>query len=110
MSIAHVNDKNFKEEVLRAELPVLVDFFAEWCSPCKMVAPVIEDIAKEYDGKIKVAKVDVDEAGSTATHYGIMSVPTLMIFKAGKAVSQSVGAMSKFELKNKLKEVLGESR
>lgn len=108
MSIAHVNDKNFKEEVLKAELPVLVDFFAEWCGPCKMVAPVIEDIAKEYKEKIKVAKVDVDTASSTATHYGIMSVPTLMIFKDGKVVSQSIGAMSKFELKNKLKEVLGE--
>lgn len=109
MSITHVSDKNFKEEVLQAELPVLVDFFAEWCGPCKMVAPVIEEIAKEYKGKIKVAKVDVDGAGKTATHYGIMSVPTLMFFKDGKAVSQSVGAMSKFELKNKLKEVVGVS-
>lgn len=108
MSIAHVNDKNFKEEVLKAELPVLVDFFAGWCGPCKMVAPVIEDIAEEYKGKIKVAKVDVDDAGATASHYGIMSVPTLLIFKDGKVISQSVGAMSKFELKHKLKEVLGD--
>ena len=107
MSIAHVNDKNFKEEVLKAELPVLVDFFATWCGPCKMVAPVIEDVAKEYSGKLKVVNVDVDEAGSTASNLGIMSVPTIMIFKAGKAVSQSVGAMSKYELKKKLAEVLG---
>ena len=107
MSIAHVNDKNFKEEVLKAELPVLVDFFAEWCGPCKMVAPVIEDVAKEYSGKLKVVKVDVDEAGSTASNLGIMSVPTIMIFKAGKAVSRAWGAMSKYELKKKLAEVLG---
>ena len=107
MSIGHVSDKNFKEEVLKAELPVLVDFFAEWCGPCKMVAPVIEDVAKEYSGKIKVVKVDVDEAGSTASSYGIMSVPTIMIFKDGKVISQSVGAMSKPEIKKKLAEVLG---
>lgn len=107
MSVVHVTDKNFKDEVLKAELPVLVDFFAEWCGPCKMVGPVVEDIAKEYKGKVKVVKVDVDSAGSTATHYGIMSVPTLMVFKEGKVVSHNVGAMSSFELKNKLREVLG---
>ena len=107
MSIGHASDKNFKDEVLQAELPVLVDFFAEWCGPCKMVAPVIEEVAKEYSGKLKVVKVDVDEAGSTASGYGIMSVPTIMIFKAGKVVSQSVGAMSKSEIKKKLVEVLG---
>jgi len=107
MSIVHVNDKNFKEEVLKAELPVLVDFFAEWCGPCKMMAPVLEDISKEYSGKIKVVKVDVDHAGSSAAHYGIMSVPTLMLFKDGKVVSQSAGALSKYELKNKLREGLG---
>lgn len=108
MAVVQVTDKNFKDEVLKAELPVLADFFAEWCGPCKMVGPVVEDIAKEYAGKLKVVKVDVDAAGSTASSLGIMSVPTLMIFKAGKAVSQSVGAMSKFELKNKLREVLGD--
>jgi len=91
MSIGHVSDKNFKEEVLKAELPVLVDFFAEWCGPCKMVAPVIEEVAKEYSGKIKVVKVDVDEAGSTASGYGVMSVPTIMIFKAGKVVPERGG-------------------
>ena len=107
MSIAHVNDKNFNEEVLKADLPVLADFFAEWCGPCKTVAPVLEEIAREYSGKIKVVKVDVDQAGSTATHFGIMSVPTLMFFKDGQVISQSVGAMSKYELKNKLKEVFG---
>ena len=108
MSVVHASDKNFKEEVLKSELPVLVDFSAEWCGPCKMVAPVVEEIAKEYKGKLKVVKVDVDNAGATASSFGIMSVPTLMVFKDGKALSQSVGAMSKFELKNKLREVLGE--
>ncbi len=108
MSVVHATDKNFKDEVLKAEVPVLVDFFAEWCGPCKMVGPVVEEIAKEYKGKLKVVKVDVDNAGSTASSYGIMSVPTLMIFKDGKAASQSVGALSKSELKNKLREVLGD--
>lgn len=108
MSVIHATDKNFKEEVLKSDLPVLVDFSAEWCGPCKMVAPVVEEIAREYKGKLKVVKVDVDNAGATASSLGIMSVPTLMVFKGGKALSQSVGAMSKFELKNKLREVLGE--
>lgn len=107
MSIVHVNDKNFNEEVLKAELPVLVDFFAPWCGPCKAVAPVLEDIAREYSGKIKVVKVDVDEAGASASSYSVMSVPTLMIFSKGKVISHSVGALSKYELKNKLREVLG---
>lgn len=107
MSVVHVDDKNFKDEVLKAGLPVLVDFSAEWCGPCKMLAPVVEDIAKEYSGKVKVVKVDVDQAGSTASRYGIMSVPTLMVFNRGEVISQSVGAMSKHELKNKLSEVLG---
>ena len=106
MSIVHADDKNFKEEVLKAALPVLVDFFAPWCGPCKMVAPVVEELAKEYSGKLKVVKVDVDEAGSTASSLGIMSVPTIMFFKDGKVVSQTVGALSKSELKKKLSEVL----
>jgi len=107
MSIVHVNDKNFKEEVLKSPLPVLADFFAEWCGPCKRVAPVLEEIAKDYAGKIKVAKIDVDKAGAAASSYGVMSVPTLIIFNNGKALSQSAGAMSKLELKNKLSETLG---
>jgi len=107
MPIVHVDDKNFKEEVLKSALPVLADFFAEWCMPCKKVAPVLEEIAKEYEGKVKVVKIDVDNAGPTASSFGIMSVPTLMIFNAGKAVSQSVGALSKHEIKKKLNEALG---
>ena len=108
MSITHVDDKNFKEEVLKAALPVLADFFAEWCGPCKMIAPAIEDIAKEYAGRLKVVKVDVDSAGSTASSLGIMSVPTIMFFKGGKVISQAVGALSKSELKKKVNEVLGD--
>lgn len=107
MSCVHVGDKNFKEEVLTSNVPVLVDFFAVWCGPCKRVAPILEEIAKEYEGKIKVAKVDVDEASKTASNFGIMSVPTLMIFKDGKACWQGAGALSKFELKNRLSESLG---
>lgn len=107
MTCIHVDDNNFKEEVLTSSLPVLVDFFAVWCGPCKRVAPALEEIAKEYDGKVKVAKVDVDEAGKTASNFGIMSVPTLMIFKDGKAVWQGAGALSKYEIKDKLTDTLG---
>lgn len=106
MALIHVDDKNFKDEVLNSDLPVLVDFSAEWCGPCKMVAPVVEELAREYSGKFKVAKIDVDAAGSTASSLGVMSVPTLMIFNKGKVISQSVGALSKGELKKKLNEAL----
>jgi len=79
----NINDINFKQEVLEESLPVLVDFWAEWCGPCRMVAPVVEQIAKEYKGKLKVCKLNVDEAPKTASSYGIMSIPTLAIFKKG---------------------------
>ena len=104
--IHHVTDTNFKSEVLESSLPVLVDYWAEWCGPCKMIAPAIEDIAKEYAGRLKVVKVDVDSAGSTASSLGIMSVPTIMFFKDGKVISQTVGALSKSELKKKVNEVI----
>lgn len=107
MPIVHVDDKSFKEEVLNSSIPVLVDFFASWCMPCKRVAPILDEISKEYEGKVKVVKIDVDEAGSTASKFGIMSVPTLMVFNSGKVSSQSAGAMSKHEIKSKLAEVLG---
>lgn len=102
MPLVHLSDSNFKQEVLSEKLPVLVDFFAVWCGPCKAVAPVIEELAKEYDGKFKVCKLDVDNGQDTATTYGIMSVPTLMIFKNGKVVEQAVGALSKQQLKQKM--------
>lgn len=100
MSIVHLDDSNFKSEVVDSSSPVLVDFWASWCGPCKMVAPVIEEISKEYKDKVKVAKLNVEEAQSTATNFGIMSIPTLMLFKNGKVVKQIVGAVSKSELKS----------
>jgi thioredoxin 1 len=98
-----VNDSNFKEEVLESDIPVLVDYWAEWCYPCRMVAPAVEEIAKEYQGKLKVCKVNVDEAQKTAANYGIMSIPTLSIFKGGKVMEQIVGAVPKAALEEKIK-------
>lgn len=102
MSLVHLNDSNFKQEVLSEKLPVLVDFSATWCGPCKAIAPIIEELAKEYDGRFKICKLDVDNGENTATNYGVMSVPTLMIFKDGKVVEQAVGALSKQQLKKKI--------
>jgi len=99
----NINDSNFKQEVLEESLPVLVDFWAEWCGPCRMVAPVVEQIAKEYKGKLKVCKLNVDEAPKTASSYGIMSIPTLAIFKKGKVADKIVGALSKAELESAIK-------
>ena len=93
-----VNDENFEKEVLQAELPVFVDFWAEWCGPCHMVGPVIAEIAKEYAGKIKVCKVNVDEANQVAAKYQVMSIPTLAVFKNGNVVEKIVGALPKSEL------------
>lgn len=102
MSVVHLNDKNFDAEVLKADLPVLVDFWAEWCGPCRMIAPIIEEIGKELGGKIKVTKLDVDDAQDVAAKYNIMSIPTLLIFKKGAVVGQIVGAMSKDQLLEKI--------
>jgi thioredoxin 1 len=98
-----LNDANFKEEVLESDLPVLVDFWATWCPPCYIVAPIIEEIAKEYEGKLKVCKLNVDEGRTTASEYGIMSIPTLMIFKGGQAVDKVIGAVPKTEIEAKIK-------
>ena len=98
-----IDDKSFKQEVLKEDLPVLVDFWAEWCGPCRMVAPVVEQIAKEYKGRLKVFKLNVDEAPKTASSYGIMSIPTLAIFKNGKIVDKIVGALPKAELEIAIK-------
>lgn len=106
MSLAHLTENNFNEEVIKSQLPVLVDFWAEWCGPCKRIAPVVEEIAKEYSGKFKVGKLNVDESPNVASKFGIMSIPTLIIFKNGKAVDQVAGFLSKTQLKEKLEENL----
>lgn len=98
MSVVHVNDTNFDSEILKSDLPVLVDFWAEWCGPCRAVGPIVEAVAKDMTGKLKVAKINVDEAQDLAARYNIMSIPSLMIFKGGKVVDQTVGAMGKDQL------------
>jgi thioredoxin 1 len=100
MDVMHLNDGNFESQVISSKQPVLVDFWADWCSPCKKVAPVIDELSKEYKGKIKVAKVNVDEGREVATKFGIMSIPTFILFKNGKIAKQIVGAVSKNELKS----------
>lgn len=97
-----VTMENFEQEVLKSELPVLVDFWAGWCGPCMMLAPVVEEIAHEHEGKVKVCKVNVDEQGELAQKFGIMSIPTVLVFKDGKVKKQSVG----FVPKEKLTELL----
>lgn len=90
-----VTADNIEAEVLKSDIPVIVDFWAEWCVPCRMVAPVLEEIARDYDGKLKVAKVNVDEQGDIAVRYNIISIPTLLVFKGGEVVNQQVGAGSR---------------
>ena len=91
MAEIKLTDQNFEQEVLRADMPVLVDFWASWCGPCRMLAPVIAEIAEEYAGKVKVGKVNVDEQPNLANRYGIASIPTVMLFKNGEVVSTSLG-------------------
>jgi thioredoxin 1 len=95
-------DADFDRDVLRADVPVLVDFWAEWCGPCRMMAPTIETIAKEYAGKVKVGKLDVDANGGTAMRYNIRGIPTLLLFKGGQVVEQRVGAVGKAEVQKML--------
>lgn len=106
MSTLHFTDSNFKKEVLESDLPVLVDFWAPWCGPCKTIAPLVEEFAKEYAGKIKIGKVDVDNNSKIPTQYGIMSIPTIVFFKKGKVMNQFMGVVSKHEFKRKIEENL----
>ncbi len=96
--IVYVSDASFEEEVLKASGPVLVDYWAEWCGPCKMIAPILDEIATEYTGKIKVAKLNIDENPQTPPRYGIRGIPTLMLFKDGNVEATKVGAVSKSQL------------
>lgn len=96
--IAHVTDTSFDSDVLGSDLPVLVDYWAEWCGPCKVIAPVLEEIAAEYDGRMKVCKLDIDANGETPPKYGIRGIPTLMLFKNGNVEATKVGALSKSQL------------
>lgn len=102
-------DQNFEKEVLKSDLPVLVDFWAEWCPPCKLVAPTVEELAKEYEGRLKVGKLNVDENGQIAAKYSIMSIPTLLLFKNGQGVKTMIGAQSKENFKKQINEALGTS-
>lgn len=101
-----VNDSNFEETVLQAGLPVLVDFWAEWCGPCKMMLPIVEEISKEFEGKLTVAKVDVDSSQGTAAKYGIRNIPTILFFKGGSVVDKQVGAVPKASLVGKIEKLL----
>lgn len=98
MEVLHLTEGNFEKEVLQSEVPVLVDFWATWCGPCKMMAPVVDEIAKEVGESLKVGKVDIDQNISLATKYGVMSIPTFIVFKQGKAVRSSVGVQSKEDI------------
>ena len=105
-NITVLSDDSFETEVLGSDLPVLVDYWAEWCNPCKMVAPVLEQMADEYEGKLRIAKLNIDENPETAPKYGIRSIPTLMVFKGGEVAGTKVGALSKQQLTEFVEELI----
>lgn len=98
--VLHTNDVNFEQDVLKSDVPVLLDFWAPWCGPCKMIAPVLDELAAEFGDKVKVAKINIDENQETPAKFGVRSIPTLILFKDGKAVATQVGALPKGQLAN----------
>jgi thioredoxin 1 len=105
-SVLHVNDQNFEKDVLQSDVPVLVDFYATWCGPCKQLTPIVEQLATEYAGKAKMAKIDIDEAPGVASSHGIMAVPTLILFNGGQEVQKLTGFKAKPELVKVLNSVV----
>ncbi len=103
-----ITANNFEEEVLKSDIPVLVDFYADWCGPCKMLAPIVAQLAEEYQGKCKIGKCNIDDDITLAQKFRVMSVPTIIVFKNGEAVVTSVGVVSKNELKDKINQVISE--
>ncbi len=106
VDILHVTDDNFEEEIINSDIPSVVDFWAEWCGPCKMIGPVVEELAAAYQGKIKIAKMDVDQNRQTPVNFGVRNIPTLILFKGGKVFNTIVGAQSKSSLEDELKKLL----
>lgn len=105
-NLEKANSENFEEKVLKSNIPVLVDFNATWCGPCKMLAPAIEELAEEFEGKAKIVSLDIDEAGDIAGRYGVMSIPTLIVFKDGDLFSRSMGLQPKLKVKAQIEEAL----
>lgn len=106
MSLVHLDDKNFEEQVIKSKLPVLVDFFAQWCGPCKMAAPILEELAKDYDGRIVIRELDVDGAIKIAAKYGVQSIPTVIMFNNGKEIERKVGFGGRSPYEEMIKKVL----
>jgi len=106
VGLVHVDDKTFASEVLNSDVPVLVDFWATWCGPCRSISPIVEELAKEFSGRVKVTKLNVDESPATPTQYGVRGIPTLILFKGGKIFDQIVGAVPKARLKTLIEKAL----